>query len=315
MKGRLAISRQPLNLNIIDFNKLPSDSTPREPFIDNYFQAVFRFHCEERVGKIKDALLIYEAGGLLHFKSSLLVNPWKSTNIGLFTFKSSKQQSWSVCSKALMVCVNTPPSELLEECKQWLREELGHESLEKRPIDQTIRSYCRFLQRAYDHRHEDRPEESFLHFAIALDLLLGWKGSSASSVSSRSSVLTYSSANTDMESQIKRVNKLYDARSKYVHEGRIPEETALKEIEEICLCVLWCLLKVGASGEFQDVENWLNYIDLVTATEKAGECVTAEVLSKIGVQGERTPPNYVEYCGGPGATPMDLWRYRRRSSG
>ena len=99
------------------------------------------------------------------------------------------------------------------------------------------------------------------------------------------------------------MKKLYDARSKYVHEGRSVDQNALDEIEQVCTHTLWCVLATSATGSLNQIEDWLKQIDFVHAAFAAGKGVDEAELAAIGIPEAgraRVSPNRV-LVGGTGS--------------
>jgi hypothetical protein len=111
--------------------------------------------------------------------------------------------------------------------KQYLRKHFNLENFQTAEIHQSLRAFCHFLAKAVRHDDEGRHGEAFLHYIIALDLLLGDTGESSATVSSRSTVLTFGALKQNYATLLKEIKKAYDARSKYVHEGRQPDSASL----------------------------------------------------------------------------------------
>jgi hypothetical protein len=125
-----------------------------------------------------------------------------------------------------------------------------------------------------------------LHYIIALDLLLGETGESSASVNSRSAALTFGALNRDYATILTEMKRAYDARSKYVHEGRQPDSALLKMVEAICREVAFCLLRLQ-----RDVSNhqpgfrdrWIKDVDFIVAAVEAARPTTVDDLKRAGI--------------------------------
>lgn len=125
--------------------------------------------------------------------------------------------------------------------EKMLREQFNFEGFENYEIHQTIKTFCHFLALAESHHVERRHAEGFLHHVIALDLLLGEKNALTQNVSKRSAVLTYQARNKSFTDAVAESEAIYEARSKYVHAGKEPEEKLWDVVRSICLEVVFCL--------------------------------------------------------------------------
>jgi hypothetical protein len=186
---------------------------------------------------------------------------------------------------------------LLKECRRWLEEVIGFKEFDRaKPLDKTIETYCGFLQRAHHHRLSARGDEAALHFVIALDLVLGTEGRSAESVAEKAAVVTYRPLRRTLQDQIRLVKQLYDARSKYVHEGKPFPIGDIIQAEQVATEVLWSLLTVSGSGTLSNTSEWLRKINYLAAAIKDGRVLPEAEFAALGIVGTevtRTPPNRV----------------------
>src|SRR5262245_18290573 len=91
---------------------------------------------------------------------------------------------------------------------------------------------------------------------------------SSASVAELCAVLTFRAIQSDYSTVFKEMHKIYNARSKYVHEGRTPEAAAYEQVERIAREVAFCLFRLqrdkgNRKAGFQT--RWLNDIDYVAA--------------------------------------------------
>jgi Apea-like HEPN len=171
-----------------------------------------------------------------------------------------------------------------------LREQFGFEGFKNCEIHQTIKTFCHFLALAESHHGERRHAEGFLHHVIALDLLLGEKNASTQNVSKRSAVLTHEPRKISFNNAVAESEAIYDARSKYVHTGKEPEERLWGIVRSICREVVFCLFRLqpapaNHADGFRD--RWLKDVDLVIATIQANRAVLDSDLQRIGITQEK----------------------------
>lgn len=153
-------------------------------------------------------------------------------------------------------------------------------------IHNTIQTYIKFNSKAYIFLYEKKIDEAFLHFVIALDLLLGAKGNSVESVSNRTAVLTYLTFENTFEEQKKIIKKIYDARSKYVHKGQEVNPKLLDSLKEVCKVILEVLFHIQSNEKYmkpESIDSWLFDLDYAIASHKAGKKLKIEELSSIGI--------------------------------
>src|SRR5262249_37635418 len=131
----------------------------------------------------------------------------------------------------------------------------------------------------------------------------------------RASVLTYRQLDRPFAEQVRTVKRLYDRRSKYVHEGQPTDQRILDEVEQVCVEILWSLLVTSASDEVKSISDWVRLIDYVASALAAGKEVPESEFKVIGVPPvgtKRVPPNRVRSSPTPPPPfmPSDLWKRR-----
>jgi hypothetical protein len=234
---------------------------------------------------LKSDALVLESAAMVWIGIENLLSTLFLKVISYFVWKTpSGVGGWATYSNQNGLHMNFPPQEGIAECREWLARELGFTSLSASSrLDQGIQTYCRFLQRAHGHRLDGRHDEAFLHFVIALDLLLGAEGRSSDSVAQRAALIVYRQFAVPLEQQIKHVRSLYNVRSKYVHEGRSISAKDLEAVERLCTEILWVVLAVSSRAELEDLEEWLRRIDYLYAAIGVGKMIPDLEILSIGV--------------------------------
>jgi len=153
-------------------------------------------------------------------------------------------------------------------------------------VYQSIKTFTHFLALAERHAAANRKSEAFVHFVIALDLLLGDPNASTSGISTRGAALVHEALDKDYPSMWKELQRIYNARSKYVHEGRIPEAPFLDSVRTISREVAFCLLRLQKAPENRSAgfhERWIKDLDVVVAKKAAGHAIPENELSGVGI--------------------------------
>lgn len=303
--GRFCIERQNSRVKIIDFAQEDyvrvllenwTESTARV-LVDVYFQAVNLHFFSEIPEMARDELRVLEAGSLMCLDEGLFKQMAFQTNIGLFSWSEDGSRAWALLGQQKILHMNTPPCDLVAECREWLDSEFGPTKFsESRPFDQACKTYCAFMQKAQAYRLSKKDDDAFLHFVIALDLLLGDEGRLSDSVCKRAAALTFSQLDNSLAGHASSIRRLYGKRSKYVHEGTSINEDDLANAEKICLEVLWVLLAALQIEELNQVEDWLLKIDYLFAGITADRSLAEEDFTAIGLPAEgrkRVPPNHL----------------------
>lgn len=294
LSGRLCVKRDPQDVKIIDWDRVPGLSKVVEKWgvdvasisiLDEYYQSVAHLSLQKLPTIVKDDLVVLEAGALMHVDINRLLSSIFADYLGLFTWHGSAgHRSWAFMGSQKALHLNLFPEALYSKCVAWLEDEFGFRDLsEVRPIDATIRTYSRFLQRAHQHRLEGRHDEAFLHFVIALDLLLGLEGRSTENVCKRAGFLVHRQLGKSLQAQTKSLKKLYDARSKYVHEGKPTSSDDLHDVERVCVEILWNLLAASRANSFDSGETWLNQVDYLIASINASRPISETEMETVGI--------------------------------
>ncbi|MEQ8278860.1 MAG: hypothetical protein RMA76_30180 [Deltaproteobacteria bacterium] len=307
LAGMMCVARDRLETRILDWSADAAalrrlyakwgESFATMTLLDDYYHTVFEYFLRQLPEQIREAIMVIEAGGMLHVDETELLTHLMTRTLGLFQWQADgKTRGWAVATRRGRITSSHPAPEVWAEVRAWLREQFELEGdLPTTRLADSVRAYTSFLQRAQRHRWGGRPQEGFLHFVIALDLLLGLEGQSTQSVSARTATLVHRAFGRTLGEQKVILKRLYNSRSKYVHEGRLPPEGEDDEVEAICVEVLWALLAASRAGEVEDVHDWIRQIDFVTSALDAGRTPSDDDLSRIGISLERrVRPSRVE---------------------
>jgi len=308
LRGRFSVNRNNIALKIVNLDLIQGgehvlrrwgQEIATALIWDQYYQAIFRSAAMEIPRLLREALLILEAGALVHVDDESLLSLPLNNQIGLFTWQNAQgPRGWALLAEQTGLNLNTPPEDTVNKCREWLLKVMRHRELcPTKHLDNSIRNYARFMQLAQHHRLNKRANEAFLHFVIALDLLFGTDGRLGDSVSLRSAALIHRQMRATFSDQTDKLKELYRKRSKYVHEGVHVAAKDVREIEQICLAVLWSLLSVSAQDIYQSILEWLQQVDFAAAAFNANRPISENDLAKIGIPGINEypiPPNHVD---------------------
>lgn len=296
LAGKIALERQRFETRLVHWDKIDATCSARvarpERAVatrDAYYGAVANYFTSRVEEALASRLLVFESGGLLHFDTKSFLHGLLSQHIGLFQWTfGEKHRAWAVYSSVSLLQRNLPPRELLPKCREWIQSETGFRKLDPdKALDRTIETFCVFLRRAHGHRLSRRYDEALLHFVVALDLLFGMQGKSTDSVATRAAVIAHRPLGRTLVEQASLLKKAYDARSKYVHEGKSPPPECVVEAEKAATQVLWALLAVSARNDLEKLSDWLERIDLIAAALKLGRSVPEDELAVGMSTGDR----------------------------
>ncbi len=155
-------------------------------------------------------------------------------------------------------------------------------------IDRMLGTFSRFLLKAESHRSGSRQSEAFIHCVFALDLALGGKEDSTKNTTRRAAAIYSAAANMPFKDAEGELRLIFDARSKYVHEGtEVPEQRFLLLLE-CCRLVAECLLRARDSHEAASdkfiTQHWYPRLDLVVAAMRAGVELSTEHYNNCGMK-------------------------------
>lgn len=305
LRGLTAISPEPISIIFIDLEQMGSSAVAHfvrkwgvDPqFVCNaYFHALFESQLAALPGRVRRSTMVLEAGGLIYVDMESLIRSTFSRRLGLFRWKNVQQlrRTFAVMNNQAQLTFNLPTNDTLVASHQWLETQLGYAGVHgNTPLTNTLEAFCTLMQRGRQHEYVGARDEASLYFVIALELIFGEKGRSTDSVAERVSVLTHLSHNKSFAQQYSRIRNLYDARSKYVHEGKQISSVDADDIERVATEVLWSFLSIVADGTHTTAEQWLQQIDYVQAATVAGRHISDSDLRGIGVRKQIAPVDRV----------------------
>jgi hypothetical protein len=157
-----------------------------------------------------------------------------------------------------------------------LKEQYSFERFDASPLHTSISLFASFVARARRHQLHGLSDEALLHFIIALELIFGVREAIQKSVSERVALITFHEAGRSFDEQRNWINKIYDLRSRYVHEGtKLTPDAPLEEIYVLCQQVFRCLLRLQAAHSSQRgkeiLAHWLALLDFLCKGIIAGK--------------------------------------------
>jgi hypothetical protein len=174
----------------------------------------------------------------------------------------------------------------VSETSKRLKNEFDFDSYCGDELHQTIKTYARFLSTAKRHLIDQRPAEAHLHFVIALDLLFGDRDSLTRNITKRVAALVYLKLGLAFPDAVKMVAKIYDARSKYVHQGETAGMTDIKMVQTICGEILYCLMRLQRNSSNKRpgiINEWRASLDYFAAANETGRAPSESELAANGI--------------------------------
>ena len=127
---------------------------------------------------------------------------------------------------------------------------------------------------------------------VSFALLLRWNCSCliayaiGASVTRRAAVLTHSGESEPFEARLRSITRLYERRSRFVHQGEPVPVDALTEAPTLCEEVAYCLLRLAKAGSAAEwsAEKWQKELDFVASAWEAGKEVQPTDLERLGLE-------------------------------
>ncbi len=296
--GCIAIYRQAQSTKVIDFNGLgfsgrlaPDAVNLIQYYFDDLSGALFEDFWRKH---LESQYLFVAAGADLLDRTSLESLPgtaWLSvfwgfqllSARGMVSFKKEK----SHYKGELALQVQSFGRKLIE-AKDRIRMELAeHSGLDPERVHPSLLSFGRLVTRARELQNRDYVEESFTLLMVALEsLLLTKQDLKSSTLSRRAGALLAVSGDKRFEDSVKQVSKLYDARSRFVHEGEAIAPDLLTDLQEVCRTVFFAAYRGQARftdpGKSGWKDKWVAVLDYIAACFDAGIIVDSDAAKSSG---------------------------------
>ena len=128
-------------------------------------------------------------------------------------------------------------------------------------------------------------DESFTLLMIAMESLLAERDSISTTLSRRAGALLAVSEDKHFEDSVKSVLKLYEARSRFVHQGETITPDSLKALQEVCRTVFFAAWRSQArftEGDEKWKGKWVTILDYISACFDAGVTIDSGTASISG---------------------------------
>lgn len=289
LKGRFAIERS-IDCMIIDHNRYgvllaASDFERAYAVVEEYFQALSETYWE-RFWEAFDgehALQVCFGAPYLDIKSLQI---GRVTSLSIFKVRAHGK-GWAVPTGSYPRIELAKADKKIPAVNAELTKNFKFKGFRSTEFDGYINRIVDYMFFAHLDLLEEKYSDAVLKFVIALDLLFGEEGKNTDTVSRRSAVLIFRRFETDITKARRRIQELYNVRSRYVHLGERLTEMQAKEAENVCEEILSCMLRVRYQNEKSKepgfTENWLKLIDMIWSTAEAKRLIVEGDLVGVGV--------------------------------
>jgi Apea-like HEPN len=288
---RFAIEGDPISVQVLDWPRLRDDfsippSDMASCLVDYYFECLTRnlqdsFRHEFQVAQ--EVLVAFGAPYLDLDRPQV----WNGGTFVSIYQKIGKNYSGYFCPLGMWVSIDFAQADRRVPAKaEELKKNFSFAGLDSSEIRQTLGTYCRFILKAKVYESENRWDEAFLHYVIALDLLFGEKDASTQKVSKRTAIVVSRALSEEFLSIINRMKMVYEKRSKYVHAGISVSDEDMELVRPIIKEVLFCLLRLQSVQNNKKqgfIEAWLKSLDYFIAAAEAGKEIEEDDLVSAGI--------------------------------
>lgn len=291
MKGTLCLSSKPHIIQVIPWVEVFDEESIQDSMIQDYiwlyFEELAFFQYEVMWNKfmIEQAPIVMNGGQLME---SDIFRRFNFFDCSIFTDicpKEDKCWGWVIpyqkgthISLGHLDSINqTAIDKLNAEFQETYQELAGQE---------VIQSFFTFCTNAKIAQLYNRKNEAYINYWIAIELLLGESENTSEVISKRTALLTYLLVDAEISQQYKKIKKLYDKRSRYVHSGFEVDNNSVKEIESICSIVSRSLLRVNKRRIIlvgEEHEKWKSLIGYLFETVEFDRKILDDDLQEIGV--------------------------------
>jgi hypothetical protein len=174
-----------------------------------------------------------------------------------------------------------------------LRDRYGFEAFDASPLHGTLRLFASFVSRARRHEIDGRASDALLHYVIALELVFGELQNIQRSVSERVATITSKGRIERYDAERRRIDALYEARSKYVHAGvSLGDGRLVSDAFDVCGECFRALLSLQAALTLPNqrnegvLESWLGELDYLGKGMIAGKSPSGVQLTEAHIGGE-----------------------------
>jgi Apea-like HEPN len=287
---RLAIERQPISVPVLDWVSIYEHfkifhSDVGAVLLDYYFESLTRNLQDDFRQEFRIAQQVLVAAGAPYID---LDRPQVLGGAFVSIYqKIGKDKSGYFCPLDMFFAIDFAQiDQRYPDKAEELKNKYAFTGLGNYEIHQSLGTYCRFIVKAKIYEDENRRDEAFLHYVIALDLLFGEKDASTQKISKRTALVVSRARGEGFNATVKRIKTIYEKRSKYVHAGISVADQDVELLQPVIEEVLLCLLRLQsvqnnrADGFF---ESWLKRLDYFIAAIEADKEIEDKDLIAAGL--------------------------------
>lgn len=251
--------------------------------IIEYFHCLAQVHFDQFFDDFREAQLFPQAlvGGRLNVEALLRLSA--AERVAIYSSIGGRRGGF-VAPTTIGIQVDLGGSDKsIPYVTKTLKEKFG--PMGKGALGGVTQRYVKFLADSAQLESDGNIADAFLYHVIALDLLLGEKDSSTASVTKRAAALTFTSLGRPYQDVRKDCDRIYNARSQYVHAGEQPDKALLEPVKKISREIALVLLRLQSTDAGSDDhfhKKWTSRVQVLVSKLEAGDPIADEELHRIG---------------------------------
>lgn len=206
----------------------------------------------------------------------------------IFSRIGDTSSGW-VSPKGASLEISFPQPAAFEQLRGIVRAGLGFSGWIDSEVSKTLKAFCKMLWRASGHKQSrflgasERLDDAFLHHMIALEMLFNEKTATTVAIVRRTAAATHVALGRQYAALKEEVDKLYDARSRFVHQGESVTEEQLGAASKLTAAATEWLLLLSSSQPSLKWTSLLKDLDLLAATLEAGKSASTELVDALAI--------------------------------
>lgn len=253
----------------------------------DYYEAMARYHLDMMWHDFSEKQLLYVGLGhsILNVRQFSREIGTQRITVYLGLTGKKKNAGYVVPTSSQRTFYIPPPTKQAAKLEA-LQHQYALKSLAGSALYPLLQSVCRSVEQADTFRSEERPDEAFLYSVIALEQVFSERENTTKAVSGRTAMLVHRQLKMDYPAAQRRIEELYDLRSRFVHDGKPVPIGKNLEIAPVVLAVIRSLIHLcrqqeSASAEFK--KSWLKRLDYLVAGVGAGKPPSEADLMENGI--------------------------------
>jgi hypothetical protein len=182
----------------------------------------------------------------------------------LYGFMNNTGSGWVFSTKRKLTGMNFPDPRLVSQVAAFLKSNSEAIATQSGPFSRLLNIVSEQFSNGEQNIKRKNFDHAYIDLFVGLDFLLSPDSEKSKKLKSRISFLIFKYFNKPLREQVEHLDKLYDKRSEYIHNGKKIDMASLLELRDISKVILMILLnlhKQHATNPQKNYEEWLSNID------------------------------------------------------